>query len=125
MTSRIQEDGTGGEAKWADIDDDEDDWAPETIEWNDGTKVTLAHTESSLSTTARDKDAIDAKDTKEKEANEPVTKGTSENSCLAKPNLRRSQRDGLAGRCQCREAAAASEGCGGEGFRRPVVERCR
>ena len=77
MTSRIQEDGTGGEAKWADIDDDEDDWAPETIEWNDGTKVTLAHTESSLSTTARDKDAKDAKDTKEKEANEPVTKGTS------------------------------------------------
>ncbi|KAJ5298782.1 uncharacterized protein N7443_006902 [Penicillium atrosanguineum] len=42
MTSRIQEDGVGGsEAKWADIDDDEDDWAPETIEWTDGTKVTL------------------------------------------------------------------------------------
>ena len=32
----------GKEAKWADIDDDEDDWAPETIEWNDGTKITLA-----------------------------------------------------------------------------------
>ncbi|KAJ5160728.1 uncharacterized protein N7482_007732 [Penicillium canariense] len=43
MTSRIQEDGGGTEAKWADIDDDEDDWAPETIEWNDGTKVTLTH----------------------------------------------------------------------------------
>jgi hypothetical protein len=41
MTSRIQEDGGGSEAKWADIDDDEDDWAPETIEWTDGTKVTL------------------------------------------------------------------------------------
>lgn len=46
MTSRIQEDGAGGsEAKWADIDDDEDDWAPETIEWTDGTKVTLTHTD--------------------------------------------------------------------------------
>ncbi|KAJ5195272.1 uncharacterized protein N7498_008710 [Penicillium cinerascens] len=45
MTSRIQEDGVGSEAKWADIDDDEDDWAPETIEWTDGTKVTLTHNE--------------------------------------------------------------------------------
>ncbi|KAJ9602692.1 hypothetical protein H2200_012886 [Cladophialophora chaetospira] len=41
LTSRIQADGDGKEAKWADIDDDEDDWAPETIEWNDGTKSTL------------------------------------------------------------------------------------
>ncbi|KAL6233667.1 hypothetical protein BDW75DRAFT_214503 [Aspergillus navahoensis] len=41
MTSRIQEDGGGTESKWADIDDDEDDWAPETIEWNDGTKTDL------------------------------------------------------------------------------------
>ncbi|EEH49322.2 uncharacterized protein PADG_05401 [Paracoccidioides brasiliensis Pb18] len=47
MTSRIQEDDNGKEAKWADIDDDEDDWAPETIEWNDGTKITLTtHTEN-------------------------------------------------------------------------------
>ncbi|KIW99990.1 uncharacterized protein Z518_10918 [Rhinocladiella mackenziei CBS 650.93] len=41
LTSRIQADGEGKEAKWADIDDDEDDWAPETIEWNDGTKSIL------------------------------------------------------------------------------------
>ncbi|KAL4980846.1 hypothetical protein BDW66DRAFT_278 [Aspergillus desertorum] len=41
MTSRLQEDGGGTESKWADIDDDEDDWAPETIEWNDGTKTDL------------------------------------------------------------------------------------
>lgn len=45
MTSRIQEDGNATESKWADIDDDEDDWAPETIEWNDGTKIKLTHTE--------------------------------------------------------------------------------
>ncbi|EFW15525.1 hypothetical protein D8B26_002363 [Coccidioides posadasii str. Silveira] len=46
MTSRIQADGDGKEAKWADIDDDEDDWAPETIEWNDGTKINLTQTET-------------------------------------------------------------------------------
>ena len=41
LATRLQADGDGKEAKWADIDDDEDDWAPETIEWNDGTKITL------------------------------------------------------------------------------------
>jgi hypothetical protein len=46
MTSRIQADGEGKEKNWADIDDDEDDWAPETIEWNDGTKITLTQTEN-------------------------------------------------------------------------------
>ncbi|EDN03110.1 predicted protein [Histoplasma mississippiense (nom. inval.)] len=56
MTSRIQEDGNGKEAKWADIDDDEDDWAPETIEWNDGTKITLTHTENVPLPGAKEKD---------------------------------------------------------------------
>ncbi|KAF9887033.1 hypothetical protein FE257_010649 [Aspergillus nanangensis] len=45
MTSRIQEDGGGTESKWADIDDDEEDWAPETIEWTDGTKTNLTQVE--------------------------------------------------------------------------------
>lgn len=45
MTSRIQEDGGATEGKWADIEDDEDDWAPETIEWTDGTKTNLTNTE--------------------------------------------------------------------------------
>lgn len=45
LATRLQADGDGKEAKWADIDDDEDDWAPETIEWNDGTKITLSHTD--------------------------------------------------------------------------------
>ncbi|PGH02966.1 hypothetical protein AJ79_07503 [Helicocarpus griseus UAMH5409] len=62
MTSRIQEDGNGKEAKWADIDDDEDDWAPETIEWNDGTKITLTHTENVPLSNEKDKDPT--KDTK-------------------------------------------------------------
>ncbi|MCJ1312582.1 hypothetical protein MMC25_006256 [Agyrium rufum] len=42
LASRMQEDVEGTEAKWADIDDDEDDWAPDTIEWTDGTKTDLA-----------------------------------------------------------------------------------
>lgn len=47
LATRLQADGDGKEAKWADIDDDEDDWAPDTIEWNDGTKITLPHTDNS------------------------------------------------------------------------------
>ena len=39
----MQADADGKEAKWADIDDDEDDWAPDTIEWTDGTKISLSH----------------------------------------------------------------------------------
>ncbi|KAI9883574.1 MAG: hypothetical protein M1823_004648 [Watsoniomyces obsoletus] len=42
LATRLQTDETSKESKWADIDDDDDDWAPETIEWNDGTKMSLA-----------------------------------------------------------------------------------
>lgn len=38
LATRLQSDETGKESKWADIDDEEDDWAPETLEWMDGTK---------------------------------------------------------------------------------------
>ncbi|KAI9781633.1 MAG: hypothetical protein M1839_005850 [Geoglossum umbratile] len=41
LATRLQSDEASKEAKWADIDDDDDDWAPDTIEWNDGTKITL------------------------------------------------------------------------------------
>ncbi|EWC48630.1 hypothetical protein DRE_01852 [Drechslerella stenobrocha 248] len=41
MAERIQTEDSK-ESKWADIDEDDDDWVPpDTIEWNDGTKVTL------------------------------------------------------------------------------------
>lgn len=46
LATRLQADSDGKEAKWADIDDDEDDWAPDAIEWNDGTKITLAQNEA-------------------------------------------------------------------------------
>ncbi|KAF7562774.1 hypothetical protein G7046_g1354 [Stylonectria norvegica] len=45
MASRLEEEDTGGQNKWADIDDDDDDWAPEAITWGDGTKTTLPHNE--------------------------------------------------------------------------------
>ncbi|KAF2226955.1 hypothetical protein BDZ85DRAFT_190200, partial [Elsinoe ampelina] len=39
LASRIQADDEGSkQSKWADMEDEEDDWAPETIEWMDGTK---------------------------------------------------------------------------------------
>ena len=41
MATRLQADEAGKESKWADIDDDEDDWAPETVEWMDGTKSSV------------------------------------------------------------------------------------
>lgn len=43
MASRLEEDETQGQSKWADLDDDDDDWAPEAITWTDGTKTTLPH----------------------------------------------------------------------------------
>ncbi|KAL8650741.1 MAG: hypothetical protein Q9226_005017 [Calogaya cf. arnoldii] len=48
LATRLQADGDGKEAKWADIDDDEDDWAPDTIEWNDGTKISLADSNAAV-----------------------------------------------------------------------------
>ncbi|KXL50044.1 MAG: hypothetical protein FE78DRAFT_250133 [Acidomyces sp. 'richmondensis'] len=41
LATRLQTDEGGKESKWADIDDDEEDWAPETVVWMDGTKSTL------------------------------------------------------------------------------------
>ena len=45
MASRLNDDDTQGQNKWADIDDDDEDWAPEAITWGDGTKTTLPHTD--------------------------------------------------------------------------------
>ncbi|CAG9946756.1 unnamed protein product [Clonostachys rosea f. rosea IK726] len=45
VASRLEEDDIQGQSKWADLDDDDDDWAPEAITWTDGTKTTLPHPE--------------------------------------------------------------------------------
>ncbi|KAF4584227.1 hypothetical protein GQ602_005600 [Ophiocordyceps camponoti-floridani] len=50
MASRLNEDDTQGQNKWADIDDDDDDWAPEAITWSDGTKTTLPLPEEQTAT---------------------------------------------------------------------------
>lgn len=41
MASRLNEDDANGQGKWADIDDDDEDWAPEAITWGDGTKTAV------------------------------------------------------------------------------------
>ncbi|RKF62801.1 putative atp synthase subunit mitochondrial protein [Erysiphe neolycopersici] len=41
LATRLQSDDSGKQANWADIDDDDDDWVPNTMEWADGTKSTL------------------------------------------------------------------------------------
>ncbi|KAF2121525.1 hypothetical protein BDV96DRAFT_215823 [Lophiotrema nucula] len=46
LATRLQADDSNKEAKWADIDDDEDDWAPDTVQWMDGTKSTVAAVEN-------------------------------------------------------------------------------
>ena len=45
MATRLHPDDGKGQSNWADIDDDDDDWAPETISWKDGTKIALPHVE--------------------------------------------------------------------------------
>lgn len=45
LATRLQTDENGKDKTWADIDDDEDDWAPESVVWMDGTKSTLTPSE--------------------------------------------------------------------------------
>lgn len=52
MATRLHTDDTKGQANWADIDDDDDDWAPESITWKDGTKITIPHVEEHSQTPA-------------------------------------------------------------------------
>ncbi|CAK7274265.1 hypothetical protein SEPCBS57363_006075 [Sporothrix epigloea] len=44
ISTRLQqEDEAKGQNNWADIEDDDEDWAPEEITWTDGTKSTIPH----------------------------------------------------------------------------------
>lgn len=67
LATRLQADGDGKEAKWADIDDDEDDWAPETIEWNDGTKITLSHNDPAAALAEEQAAAVAQKEEQEEQ----------------------------------------------------------
>lgn len=46
MAGRLGPEDAKGQSNWADIDDDEE-WAPETITWTDGTKITLPQADES------------------------------------------------------------------------------
>ncbi|SZF03413.1 unnamed protein product [Blumeria hordei] len=46
LATRLQTDDVGKQANWADIDEDDEEWAPNTMEWSDGTKVTLPQSNS-------------------------------------------------------------------------------
>ncbi|KAI5199454.1 hypothetical protein AUEXF2481DRAFT_505 [Aureobasidium subglaciale EXF-2481] len=49
LATRLEsEEATEQKAKWADIDEDEEEWTPETVEWMDGTKTTISHTEAAI-----------------------------------------------------------------------------
>ena len=48
LATRLQTDESGKESKWADIDEDEEDWAPEAVVWMDGTKSTLTPAEATI-----------------------------------------------------------------------------
>ncbi|KAF8248066.1 hypothetical protein K440DRAFT_627605 [Wilcoxina mikolae CBS 423.85] len=77
LASRLgSDDSTNKEAKWADIDDDDDDWVPTTIEWNDKIKVTL-NTEGHAPLTE-----IDSKPVKEPDKN-PVKEAARQNVTIA------------------------------------------
>jgi hypothetical protein len=52
MATRLPADEGSKESKWADIDDDEDDWAPEPVQWLDGTKSTVATVETRATATS-------------------------------------------------------------------------
>ncbi len=62
LATRLQADGEGNEAKWADIDDDDSDWAPDTIKWNDGTTITLAPAENAPTPVQESSTVSSAKD---------------------------------------------------------------
>lgn len=46
MATRLQSDENGKDPKWADIDDEDEDWVPEAVTWIDGTKSSLAPADS-------------------------------------------------------------------------------
>ncbi|KAK4040584.1 hypothetical protein C8A01DRAFT_35347 [Parachaetomium inaequale] len=45
MATRLHPDASKGQSNWADIDDDDEDWDPDTITWQDGTKIAIAPAE--------------------------------------------------------------------------------
>jgi hypothetical protein len=72
LASRLGADETSTkEAKWADIDDDDDDWVPMTIEWGDGMKTSI-HPEEHVSAAQIVQDMKDSKEPPKQPAKQPA-----------------------------------------------------
>lgn len=65
MATRLQADEPDKQSKWADIDDDEEDWVPDTVEWMDGTKSTLQPSESQPSPPKEPQPPLSRRDSEE------------------------------------------------------------
>ncbi|KAF2031558.1 hypothetical protein EK21DRAFT_63068 [Setomelanomma holmii] len=76
LATRLQADEAGKEAKWADIDDDEDDWAPDTVQWMDGTKSSGAVQENEAPPVEEPKTILKAPETNSEPA-KPAPPATS------------------------------------------------
>lgn len=78
LATRLHSDGADKQATWADIDDDDEDWAPESIEWSDGTKVTMpTQTESPRPEPAQPASVVDTK-----KVDKPASPGPSMTSSM-------------------------------------------
>ena len=102
MATRLQADEANQAGKWADIDEDEDDWAPETVQWMDGTKSTVlaekaapTPTKPQLKLLPRSESATESKPAPPAQ---PPTSLPSAGKTILKPGLRNSvqTRPGLA-----------------------------
>lgn len=71
MANRLGPESTQGQNNWADIDDDDDDWAPDTITWTDGTKVTLPQPSEKSKTASPDRQPSPLKDNKPMSSDKP------------------------------------------------------
>ncbi|ORY59718.1 uncharacterized protein BCR38DRAFT_412713 [Pseudomassariella vexata] len=70
MADRLRPEDDRGQSNWADIDDDEE-WAPDTITWTDGTKITLPQVEENPPTPSA-APAVLAKDSQTEKPKSPA-----------------------------------------------------
>ena len=87
LATRLQSDDPGKQANWADIDDDDDDWAPETIEWTDGTKITLPQADDTPAPVPEPAPASTVKETTAAEAVKPRSPAPTAQAA-ASPNVK-------------------------------------
>lgn len=97
LATRLQSDDPGKQANWADIDDDDDDWAPESIEWTDGTKITLPQADDVPIPSPEPTPASIVKEMKAAEASKPRSPAPTQASAspTVKPSTFGSGRAGL------------------------------